>query len=487
MIYDELEEKLKYSPTLKFLRSRKAALMICFFHEHFKSKNEIALPNDYLVKELAELIEQLQFVDEEEELLPETFSTDPIAKAKRYIEHWTQENYLRNYLDEHAKKIYSVLTKHTERAFQMLELLRDREFVGTESKFRDIFHKLQEVVGNSIADPQTRIEELERRKEALQAEIDKIKSEGVVKQFEDYQIKSRIDDVYRLTNELAGDFKEVEENFRSITKALYEKQAQQIYSKGNLLGYAFDAVDKLKESDQGKSFYTFWHFLLNDTQQNNLRRLIEQSVEVMQERNLPFNEKFLRRIKTMLHSAGQKVLESNDQLGEKLSKVIAEKNSDERKRSQQTIREIRLLALKLTECELPDECGITLEFSAEIHLPIERKLCEEQTTGVYHASPTLASPVADLKTLKKLFNPNLIDRKVLAQNIKTLLQEQPQITLQAVIEAYPLQKGLSELIAYITLSENTQKVLVDEKTIVPLLFDVANGKYLDAPKITYLR
>ena len=148
--------------------------------------------------------------------------------------------------------------------FQILEILKDKDFVGAESKFLDIFLKLEDIVNNSIADPESRIKDLKRQKQEIEQEIERINKQGIVKHYEDYQIKTRIDDVYRLTNELVGDFKEVEDNFREITKNIYEKQAEHSYTKGNLLGYAFDSVDKLKESDQGKSFFSFWHFLLND-------------------------------------------------------------------------------------------------------------------------------------------------------------------------------------------------------------------------------
>lgn len=485
MRYEEIEEKLRVSPSLKFLRSRNAALMISFFDEQFKAKNEIALPNEYLVKELAILIEQTHYIDEDDETQQQ--SLDSQAKAKRYLEYWTEENWLRNYIDENTKKVFNVLTKHTERVFQMLESLRDREFVGTESKFRDIFFKLEDIVSNSIVDPEARIAELERQKESIQKEIDKIRKEGVVKTYENFQIKSRMDDVFRLTNELVGDFKEVEDNFREITKNIYERQALQTYTKGNLLGYAFDSVDKLKESDQGKSFYSFWHFLMNESDQSNLRDLIEKSISAMEDRGLSTNDKYLRRIKTLLHSAGQKVLESNDQLGEKLSRVIAEKNSTENKKSRETIQEIRLMALQLSETELPDDCGITLELEAQIFLPLERKLAEGQIINEYDVQPQIAQQTADLKALTRLFNPNLIDRKRLAKNVKTMLADRPEVTLKEVLESYPLEKGLSELVAYITLNDNTQKVRVNEKVTEPLRFDEANNKYLEAPQIIYHR
>jgi Protein of unknown function (DUF3375). len=226
---------------------------------------------------------------------------------------------------------------------------------------------------------------------------------------------------------------------------------------------------------------------MNDSDQCNLRDLIEKSIAAVNERGLPTNEKYLRRIKTLLHCAGQKVLESNDQLGEKLSRVIAEKNNPENKKSRETIQEIRMMALALSEKEMPDECGITLDMEPKVFLPLERRIAEKQVSNEYDVQPQMAQTQADLKSLTRLFNPNLIDRKKLVKNIRQLLSEHEQITLHDVLKNYPLEKGLSELVAYITLSDNTQKVSVNEHIIEPLLFDAENNKYLEAPQIIYHR
>ena len=487
MIYQELEDKLKNSPSLKLLRTKRSAFILSFLKQEFKDNNEISVGADRLLDELAAFIDKYLNPEEEEDILIKN-SPDSLSKAKRFLDLWSEESWLRNYVDDNTKRIYYVLTKHTEKVFQILEVLKDKDFVGAESKFQDIFLKLEDIVNNSIADPESRISELERQKKEIEQEIERINKQGIVKHYEDYQIKTRIDDVYRLTNELVGDFKEVEDNFRDITKSIYEKQAEHSYTKGNLLGYAFDSVDKLKESDQGKSFFSFWHFLLNDNEQNNLRNLVEKSISTLEKRNIIVNDKFLRRIKTLLHSAGQKVLESNDRLGEKLTKVISERNSADNKKSRDTIRDIRLLALKLSEYQLPEDCGITLELDAEIFLPIERPLAKQSSVNQYDdIQPISAVTPQDIDRLTLLYNPRLIDRKVLANNVRELLKDNEKVSLAEVLEKYPLNKGLSELVAYITLSDVTQKMEINYSKSELLNFDLENKKYLEAPQIIYLK
>ncbi|MDO5570240.1 MAG: DUF3375 domain-containing protein [Bacteroidales bacterium] len=498
MIYTEIEEKLKSSPSIKLLRSKNASLIYALFKEQFKEKNEISVANDLLVSELASLLDNLNYTNADEEII-DILTLDSQTKAKRYIEKWTEDNFLSNYIDESTGKIYNMLTRHSEKAIQMFELLEEREFVGTESKFKDIFGKLEDVVHNSLAEKEERISILETKKLEIEARIEEIKSDAPVKVYEDYQIRSRMDEVYRLTNELVGDFKEVEDNFKKITKTIYEKQTEEIVTKGSILGFAFDSIDKLKESDQGKSFYSFWRFLMNESEQENLKNLIDKSLELLQERNLSYNDKFLRRFKTGLLSAAQQVLESNNQLAEKLTRLIGEKRLNENRKSRETIRIIRNLALKYVNkeseqeninilspyCEVDSIIGFSIELEPDINLPLERKLCEQQTLNEYNIIPKMSSRHADLGSLSKLFNTNLIDKTILTNNVRNSFGSKKAVTLKEIINMYPLSKGLGELVAYINLKSFSNKIYVNAKVTEPLLFDSINGKYLEAPQIIF--
>ena len=86
---------------------------------------------------------------------------------------------------------------------------------STESKFKDI-------IENANPDKEKRLDELERKKRAIE-EIRKIKIDGYVEVYEDYQIRSGYEEVSRLANELVGDFKEVVDNFKEITRKIYKR------------------------------------------------------------------------------------------------------------------------------------------------------------------------------------------------------------------------------------------------------------------------
>ena len=487
MDFEKLESLLRIAPSLRLLRAKNAALMLSFFHREFKERNEIAISNYILVQRLTDYLDFLDYHDDDENSDLNYWALNYAEKARKYVERWTEDNFLRNYVDDSSKEVINVLTKHTEKVFQILDLLKEREFVGTESKFRDIFCKLRELIDNTTEDPQLKIEELEKRKREIDDEIRSIKRDGFVKSFENYQIKSRFEDINRLTNELIGDFREVEDNFKEITRGIYEKQSNKALTKGTILKYTFDALDELKESDQGKSFYAFWSFLIDDASQEELRFLVSELYNILEDRGIEYNERFLRRIKTLLHMAGRKVLDSNDLLADKLSRVIAEKDLLERRKARETINEIRTLALNLVGREPSLEYYCEVEGEPEVFLPLERKLGEEAVELDFTRQPEKLEGTIDLADLAQLFNPNAVDRRELLRNVHEILKHRQQVTLAEVIREYPVKKGLGELIGYISLLNGAEKFMINEVDTEYLLFDCAEGKYLKTPQIIYTR
>jgi hypothetical protein len=484
--YEQIEILVKNSPTLKMIRGGNAALIISFLDTQFKETNEQPVPYYIFTQRLADYLDSLNYLDEEDSDL-NSLALDSFNKARKYIDKWANEQYryLSIYTDETSKEVMVSPTKYTSRVFQIMEMLKERKFVGTESKFKDIFNKLRELIDNSIEDPVKKIEELEKQKTEIENEIRRIKREHTVKTFENYQIKSRFDDITKLANELIGDFREVEDNFKIIVRSIIEKQTDKSFSKGKLLKYTFDSLDELKETDQGKSFYAFWNFLLDDASQDELKALVEEVYNILDDRNIDYNDRFLRRAKTVLHSSGRKVWDSNNLLADKLTRIIAEKNLEERKKARETINAIRQLALQMIDKKPVFDSYIEIDGDAAISLPMERKLGEEQIFPEFYESPKSAENIIDLASLSAIVHPKNVNRKQLLNNIETLLNEREVVTLREVLDAFPATKGLAEILGYISLIQTNDKYMLNQHETEYLLFDAENNKYLKTPQIIF--
>ena len=193
----------------------------------------------------------------------------------------------------------------------------------------------------------------------------------------------------------------------------------------------------------------------------------------------------MRRAKTILNLSGRKVWDSNKLLAEKLSRVIAEKNLEERKKAKETINIIRNLALQMVDKTPSLESYINIEGDAILNLPMERKLGEEQILSEFSEQPKTAENKFDLDSLLNLVNTKHINRKELLNNVETILNEKGVVTLQEVLNEYPVSKGLAEVLGYISLVQTTDKFFIKENETEYLKFDFENEKYLKVPQVIF--
>ena len=91
----------------------------------------------------------------------------------------------------------------------------------------------------------------------------------------------------------------------------------------------------------------------------------------------------------------------------------------------------------------------------------------------------------DIGELSKLFNADLIDKQTLLANIQELLLERSQVSLKEVVEIKGITKGLSELLAYVTLINVSSKFFMSETVREVICFDYQLHKYLELPQIIF--
>ena len=93
----------------------------------------------------------------------------------------------------------------------------------------------------------------------------------------------------------------------------------------------------------------------------------------------------------------------------------------------------------------------------------------------------------DLDELSKIYNPGLIDKKVILANIEEMLQTKKQVSLSEVILEKGISKGLAELLAYIALTNTSGKFFINTETSENILFDESNGKYIETPQVIFTK
>ena len=477
----QLLQTLQKSPSVKLLALKNKETILEFLASTF-SDEQTTISSENIHIQLADFLE---FKQEDSEQENETEKADTYEdRAKNYITRWTNNGFLTNYSDEQGEAFYE-LSAHTSKTIDWLSSLKKDEFVGTESKFNNLLHQLKELVEFTNEDAEKRIELLEARKKEIEQQIQQLKVGEEVKVFEEFEIIPRFNQLNQSAKELLSDFKEVEGNFEDITKGIYQKHADGNLSKGDILGFTFDALESLKDSPQGKSFYAFWSFILNPALQENWENLTHELYETLAERDIDIKDSFLKGMKKHLHRSGQKVYKANDRMAKRLTRIIRESENSKTEATLSLIQEIKNQLVELSKQDQKPKFAFDLEGGVALHLPFERQLTFERKEEVnYTQKPTQAS--ADLtssKHLHKLFSQTTIDKPLLRKRIRTLLQEKKQTTLLEVVEHHGgIEKGLPELFAYIAVAKEFKHSIHTEKT-QHVIFDAENKKRIKIPEI----
>ncbi|MGV3524091.1 MAG: DUF3375 domain-containing protein [Candidatus Sericytochromatia bacterium] len=490
MNYAEISELLQQSATVRLYRSDYAPVILAFFVRVFRTGNQLVVAEADLVEQLADFLEDIDFLEPVEGANETTSISYHELKARQLVGRWCDHGFLRNYLGSKGETLYE-LSLESEKALQWLDLLQKQDFVGTESRFKDIVSRLRDLVENTHSDPDQRLAELAAKKQRIEQEMARIESEQSVRSFDDYQIKSRFLEINRLAQQLLSDFREVEDNFRSLTRDIYHRHMELRGGKGQILRYAFDALESLKSTDQGKSFYAFWDFLLVSSGQRELQELTEQVYGLLRERNIEQADGLLRHLRTSLHQAAQKVLDSNDRMAERLSRIIMDTDPQETRQMKETMGRIKELAVQLARHDFSRERFLTLELDPEVRLPMERRLALEPEEPIFLEQPDSGEGWEDPpEALEYLFNAFFVDKEAIRDRIEALLDEHPDWTLADVLNRHPIHQGLPEVFAYLTLASRRGEGGIGEpgpegegRMLIP--FDYENNRALLMPEVRF--
>jgi hypothetical protein len=472
---------LDTSPSVSLLRLRNREMIIEFLLRTFLNKQGF-ISSENIHSQLADFLEGQRIeIDEESEI---NFFDTYEEKAKKYIQNWTNNGFLTNYPDEHGEVFYE-LSSHSSKTIDWLASLKKEEFVGTESKFNNIYNQLKELVEFTNENAEKRIQLLEEKKLEIEQQIQRIKIGEDVKVFEDFEIVPRFYQLNQSAKELLSEFKEVEDNFKEITKGIYQKHSDGSLTKSDILAFTFDALDELKDSQQGKSFYAFWSFVLNPDLQNKWEGLTTELYNTLEEKSIPVNDSFLKGMKNHLYNSGRKVYKANDKMAEKLSRIIRENESSKSEATKKIIQEIKKQLVEISKSKNKPDISFELETAKEINIPFERKLTKEQSEEVtYTNRPKIANEdITSSNQLGRLFSQSNIDKDLLRKRIKDILREKSQTTLLDVVENYGgLEKGLPELFGYIGIVKEFKHVISPDKT-QSIIFDTDNRKQIKIPEI----
>lgn len=483
---EDISSLLATSPALQMLKLRNKWVLPFLFAVYKEDKNAGAvIQEERLMSLLKETLINQQTDLEELEEAKINFGEDEDTQCRKYILSWVQKRILQDFPDAEGNIQYQ-LSAHTEKVFQWMLTLQQRQFVGTESRFKLLFNSLRDMVENTEDDRLKKLEILKDKKAEIEKEIKALELGVQVMRYNDEQVQERLELFTRLCYDLISDFREVEDNFKQIHRVIVEQHTKAENNKGAILGIAFEAYDTLRNSQQGKSFYSFWDFLSSRVGQDNWKKLTDELIALLESREISADINFLREAKFLLMQQGRIVYDANDRMADKLSRIITEKEIARHRRLRQQINSIKDLAFTLMdEDDVP--CGISTDLPVEIKMVMDRKLQSQQKNAVSVLKQPVdaETSVLDLERLAGLLNTSFVDRKKLWQNVEKVLAKKQTATLKEIVDEIPLENGLAEVVGYFGfLKDKSTKVQV-LNTVELIALNNEQTKFVEVPFLLF--
>jgi hypothetical protein len=474
-----LKLRFQESPALALLRSPYAPEIAVFLDGAFKSEYRLAIPGDDLAAMLQAFLET------------EVHPQSPLAFPKpprEYLEEWCHDEvgWLRRYYDR-DEAVFE-LSADAERVLQWLEDLEPRQVVGTESRFRTVFRLLEEILEFSSGDIEKRVQELERRRDEIAAKIQEILARGSVETLSAGQVQERFEEAVRNARSLLGDFRAVEQNFRLITQQLQERQLAQGSTRGDMVGFVLQRDRALEDSEQGQSFYAFLRFLLSEPGRAEFDKLLAQVEELPALREqLPANPA-LRQLLPRLVAESGKVVRTNHRLSEQLRRALDRQNLQERRRVFDVIQEIKALAQQLRGRLDPATPVIELPLKPGLNAPMERPLWRPRAEIKMrsHIDDHVERPYAALGAFDLL----ALDVAQLGRQVEQILRDQEQVTLTELLQRFPPELGVFDLLGYLSLATKSSRHRIDDQALMRFTIppkDDRRAQMVEFPQIYFTR
>lgn len=452
MDYESLVFQVEQNNTLKLLRASNMPLIVGFLHEAFKQLGESQLTDSKAVELLSDYLFDIH---------ERRGKTIYPKKEVDYLNDWTEAGYLSHrYLNYDDEPVYE-LTPSTERALQVLESLQKRDFIGTESRLTYILNMLEELSMGSTEDPEKKMEALLQQQAEIEKQIKDLKA-GHIEPLDDTRIRERFFEIDDAIKRLLYDFKEVESNFRRLYESTREKIVKKQASKGKVLDEILKEHDFIYQSDQGKSFEAFWSLLMSQQKMELLDKTIQEVIELPALHTFGKSLNPVSRFKSQLIQAGKRVHDNNLLLIEQVRRFIEDQTLLENKRIGMLIKQVEAVALDIKE-EPPKERDFFLldNEKAVISDAVNRKMWQITDRGEVN-SIVLDEPIPDVD-ISNLFDPTAVDEDVLRRNINYIKQQKGQASLNDIVEEFPIEKGLSEVLTYFQLGTTLANAYVDDE------------------------
>ncbi len=450
MDYAALETLVKRHPGWQLLRHPDAPLAASFLGRVFIEANLDSMPREHL----------LDALEDELYALRRRFGKEAFPRsAAECLDAWAaaEIGWLhRHYATDSHDPQYE-LTPATAHALRWLAELADVKCTAIASGLQVLTDLLRQIRERADPDPARRIEALRKRREEIDAEMDRARA-GNVAVLDPADLKEHLRQLVRLSDELLLDYRLLDDMLRSHEQHLRTSAAQVAPQTAETLTSA------LHDSEAARSLRMAWERLIANSEHEELSEAMAEVLALPAAAEVCLDER--------MRSAPYAWLAASERLRRKLAERTQQLERFARARSWQAQREIAelLQRIEARASAVPQ----ALSGEAAIQVP-----------AIVPAPPLAPAPdfvpedIDESDIDADSVRDVLVDeaelplaRAALAGRIEQALQMRAEVSLREVIAAYPLQHGLAELLAYLALARTRDAARMEPDTIEPISWDL---------------
>lgn len=479
---EEFLHLFEESPALRLMRGRLGSFVTGFFFKTFKKWGVIEASEEELSATLAEHIEQIREIEDAEA---------PKRSPQEYLDEWCDEEhrYLTKSYNEEREEYVFRLTRHSEKALSWLNdllAMQHRGYATTESRFNRIVHEMQELSNGVNSDPDTRIRELVRKREDIEEEIRKIQETGEAPIFGEDVIRDQVYDLSDLVDHFLSDFRAIEEFFRDHAREISNLYAQGKASKGDIVEHVLDADEQLRACDQGKSYFGFREMMMNPSLARMFRSLAEQTSDIAKKRGLD-PQKLFSNLGDRLFGEASSAHGAYGRISRKLRQVVGDHAGGSGRQVRDTLAEIRAHAYQLRDVTLED-WDFEIEIRPQFFTLMEAEFWEPKAVEAFaEVKPAKSEDSGWInEILGSVGEP--LDLKKYRSRVSETLGEVEQITLSEMVERYPLERGVVEIVCYrVIAGEDPRHEILPDELIQVDLNRPAQPRYVEVEQLIFQR
>ncbi len=447
------------SPAIHLLRSPNAAWILDFLHQQFKLSEQITQPHSAL---LTQLETHLTTVG----ILPAAGSESAGAetakrnKAESYLSTWcaAECRWLKRFIDDHQPEPLYQLTAETELVLAfVLKGAGQTANLAPRSHLRSILGLLDEVSHTSEShqlDPS-----LAREQFSL-----------AVSQLE--QLKS--------------EFRGVEERFKSITRGVQHRLLTADQPRGEILEFALDAEELLKNGEHGQSFFEFLKLVHDPDSQERIAQLVQR---LMQLETLTDRHDELQSLRTMIPTLlkeAEKILRTTQHLSQALRRLLDARSTRHHLQLARVLRDIRGQAARLAAAP-PIDISLEIEVDLDIQVPFDRPFWSQaEPFAEVTLQLTESDPVEHALALEQLVALERIDWQAMRRNVARATKRMNAITLLDLLEQFPIRTGAVELLGYLQIAYEDGHSIDPSRTVeLRADWEGGRGRTLRLPEVIF--